>query len=104
MLGMRKKKNRHNSTLRLKGSLGKTFNISIGELLLTGDLVYDYDYNIHLLLTFAEKVSDKEKASSKVLKLIETGSSEAVSSRKVNSCFFVPFYVDKGNKSVFSLY
>jgi hypothetical protein len=92
--------NKLNSPFELKGSLGKSFTIDIDGLLLEGDLVYDYAYNIHLLITVPDTICRGDKSFYRILSLCKDNSENL----NVNSCFFVPFYVEHSDKSVFSLY
>ena len=85
---------------QLKGSLGKSFTIDIDGLLLEGDLVYDYSYNIHLLIKVAETIPGENRTFYHLLSLCNNNSANL----NVKSCFFVPFYVEQKGKSVFSLY
>jgi hypothetical protein len=93
-------KNRLSAPFKLKGSLGKSFTIKIDGLLLEGDLVYDYSYNVHLLIKVPETLCGGNKSFYRLLNLCKNDSANM----SVNSCFFVPFYVDQQDKSVFSLY
>jgi len=89
-----------NAPFELKGSLGKSFTIRIDGLSLEGDLVYDYAYNIHLLITVPDTICGGDKSFYRLLSLCKNNSANL----NVNSCFFVPFYVEHQDKSVFSLY
>ena len=89
-----------NDSFELKGSIGKKFSIDIDGLLLEGDLVYDYSYNIHLLITVPDTIRGENKAFYHLLSLCKNNSANL----NVKSCFFVPFYVEQSDKSVFSLY
>lgn len=100
MPGISNKDNNLNSPFELKGSLGKSFTIDIDGLLLEGDLVYDYAYNIHLLITVPDTICGGDKSFYRILSLCKNNSSNL----NVNSCFFVPFYVEHSDTSVFSLY
>lgn len=84
----------------LKGSIGKSFTINIDGLLLEGDLVYDYSYNIHLLIKVPDTINGGDKSLYKILNLCKDNSSDI----GINSCFFIPFYVEHSDTSVFSLY
>jgi len=84
----------------LKGSLGESFTIDIDGISFEGDLVYDYAYNIHLLIKVPDIVYGGEKSFYSILNLYRNDSSKLI----VNSCFFVPFYVEQQDRSVFSLY
>ena len=92
--------NMANAPFELKGSLGKTFSISIDGLILEGDLVYDYAYNIHLLITVPDTICGGDKSFYRILSLCKNNSANL----DINSCFFVPFYVEHSDTSVFSLY
>lgn len=100
MLGIGDFGNKVSTPFELKGSLGKTFTIDIDGLLLEGDLVYDYSYNIHLLIKVPDVIRGENKAFYQLLSLCKNNSA----SLNVKSCFFVPFYVEHRDKSVFSLY
>ncbi len=89
-----------NAPFELKGSLGKTFNINIDGLLLEGDLVYDYAYNIHLLIRVPDTICGGDKSFYRILNLCKNNSANL----SINSCFFIPFYVEHSETSVFSLY
>ena len=89
-----------NAPFELKGSLGKSFKININGLLLEGDLVYDYAFNIHLLITVPDTICGGDKSFYKILSLCKNNSANL----NINSCFFVPFYVEHSDTSVFSLY
>jgi len=89
-----------NVPFELKGSLGQPFKINIDGICFEGDLVYDYAYNIHLLIRVPETVYGGEQSFYKILNLYRNNSENL----NVNSCFFVPFYVEQQDKSVFSLY
>jgi hypothetical protein len=84
----------------LKGSIGKSFNINIDGLSLEGDLVYDYSYNIHLLIRVPDTVNGGDKSFYRILNLCKNNSSNL----NIDSCFFIPFYVEHSDTSVFSLY
>ena len=94
------KVNMFNDSFELKGSIEKKFSINIDGLLLEGDLVYDYSYNIHLLITVPETIRGENKAFYHLLTLCKNNSADL----NLKSCFFVPFYVEQREKSVFSLY
>jgi hypothetical protein len=96
----RNEDNMVNAPFELKGSLGKAFGISIDGLMLECDLVYDYAYNIHMLITIPDTVCGGDKSFYRILSLMKNNSSNM----NVNSCFFVPFYVEQRDRSVFSLY
>ncbi len=89
-----------NPPFELKGSLGKSFTIDIDGMSFEGDLVYDYSYNIHLLIRVLDTVCGGEQSFYRILNLYRKNSTNL----SVNSCFFVPFYVEQQDKSVFSLY
>jgi hypothetical protein len=89
-----------NDSFELKGSIGKKFSVNIDGLLLEGDLVYDYAYNIHLLITVPDTIRGGDKAFYRILSLCKNNSADL----NMNSCFFVPFYVEHSDTSVFSLY
>jgi hypothetical protein len=89
-----------NDSFELKGSLGKKFSLDIDGLLLEGDLVYDYAYNIHLLITVPDTICGGDKSFFRILSLCKNNSADL----SMNSCFFVPFYVEHSDTSVFSLY
>ena len=89
-----------NAPFELKGSLGKSFTINIDGISFEGDLVYDYAYNIHLLIRVPDTVCGGDQAFYKILNLYRNNSANL----SLNSCFFVPFYVEQQDKSVFSLY
>ncbi len=84
----------------LKGSLGKSFKINIDGMLLEGDLVYDYSYNIHLMITVPDTMCGGDKSFYRLLSLCKDNSADL----NIYSCFFVPFYVEHSDTSVFSLY
>ena len=88
------------ASFELKGSIGKKFSINIDGLLLEGDLVYDYSYNIHLLITVPDTICGGDKSFYRILSLCKNNSADL----NMNSCFFVPFYVEHSDTSVFSLY
>jgi hypothetical protein len=100
MLGMNGFQNKVSAPFQLKGSIGKSFTIDIDGLLLEGDLVYDYSYNIHLLIKVPDTIHGENKAFYHLLSLCKNNSA----SLNLKSCFFVPFYVEQKDKSVFSLY
>jgi hypothetical protein len=100
MLSIDNARNRVSAPFQLKGSLGESFMIDIDGLLLEGDLVYDYSYNIHLLIRVPETIRGENKAFYHLLSLCKNNSANL----NLNSCFFVPFYVEQQDKSVFSLY
>jgi hypothetical protein len=89
-----------NAPFELKGSLGKSFTINIDGMSFEGDLVYDYAYNIHLLIRVPDTACGGEQSFYRILNLYRNNSANL----SVNSCFFVPFYVEQQDKSVFSLY
>jgi hypothetical protein len=97
---LRNGSNNFDAPFELKGSLGKSFNICIDGLLLEGDLVYDYAYNIHLLIAIPDTVCGGDKSFYRILSLMKDNSANI----NINSCFFVPFYVEQRDRSVFSLY
>jgi hypothetical protein len=88
------------SSFELKGSIGKKFSVNIDGLILEGDLVYDYAYNIHLLITVPDTICGGDKSFFKIMSLCKNNSADL----RMNSCFFVPFYVEHSDTSVFSLY
>ena len=92
--------NEDNASFELKGSIGKKFSINIDGLMLEGDLVYDYAYNIHLLITVPDTICGGDKSFFRILSLCSNNSADL----SMNSCFFVPFYVEHSDTSVFSLY
>jgi len=100
MLSFGNAQNKVSAPFQLKGSLGKSFTIDIDGLLLEGDLVYDYSYNIHLLIKVPDALRGGNKSFYRLLSLCKNNSADL----NVNSCFFVPFYVEQQDKSVFSLY
>lgn len=100
MLKNRNENNTINAPFELRGSLGRAFSVSIDGLILECDLVYDYAYNIHMLITIPDTVCGGDKSFYRIMSLMKNNSANMT----VNSCFFVPFYVEQHDKSVFSLY
>ncbi|MEO0294191.1 MAG: hypothetical protein ABIN61_08250 [candidate division WOR-3 bacterium] len=89
------RKKKDENIVELRGKIGSSFNMLMGGISFRGELVYDCEYNIHLLFF----ISGEDQSLCKALGENDKNQIDLES----KSCFFVPFYINHQNESVFSL-